>query len=103
MSILHDRSGRRLFSSWVRGMALWMLDLNLTTFVHRKYVVSSSIIPYYYTQLIGDARSLPTLVASAHFDGIAVIDADPYTATGQWYDNTNNLYVHGLSLLWLYG
>ncbi|KAF8078081.1 glycoside hydrolase family 55 protein [Lyophyllum atratum] len=56
--------------------------------------VSSPIIAYYYTQLIGDAKSPPTLLASANFEGMAVIDADPYIPGGngaQWYGNTNNL------------
>ncbi|KAJ6611580.1 exo-beta-1,3-glucanase [Mycena sp. CBHHK59/15] len=56
-----------------------------------KYVISAPIIAYYYTQLIGDANFPPTLLAAPNFGGIAVIDADPYIATGQFYDNTNNL------------
>ncbi|EEB88176.1 hypothetical protein MPER_14128, partial [Moniliophthora perniciosa FA553] len=52
------------------------------------YLVSSPIIAYYYTQLIGDARDPPTLLASEDFNGIAVIDVDPYLAGGaQWYQN----------------
>ncbi|KAF8879271.1 exo-beta-1,3-glucanase [Infundibulicybe gibba] len=46
------------------------------------YLVSAPIIPYYYTQLIGDAKTPPTLLASASFDGIAVIDANPYIPGG---------------------
>jgi glucan 1,3-beta-glucosidase len=59
------------------------------------YLVSNSIIAYYYTQLIGDARHPPTLLAAASFNAIAVIDADPYTAGGggaQWYINQNNFF-----------
>jgi Pectate lyase superfamily protein len=37
------------------------------------YVVSSPIIAYYYTQIIGDAKKPPTLLASSKFGGIAVI------------------------------
>ncbi|KAI0645963.1 exo-beta-1,3-glucanase [Trametes meyenii] len=51
------------------------------------YLVSSPIISYYYTQLIGDAKHMPTLVATPNFQGIAVIDADP-----GWYVNQNNFY-----------
>ncbi|KAJ7246916.1 exo-beta-1,3-glucanase [Mycena haematopus] len=58
----------------------------------RKYVVSAPIIAYYYTQLIGDAIFTPTLLATPDFNGIGVIDADPYIATGQFYDNTNNFF-----------
>ncbi|KIY71719.1 glycoside hydrolase family 55 protein [Cylindrobasidium torrendii FP15055 ss-10] len=59
------------------------------------YVVSSPIIAYYTTQLIGDAKNLPTLAASPSFAGIAVIDTDPYIDGGsgaQWYVNTNSFF-----------
>lgn len=77
-------------------------------------MVSAPIIAYYYSQLIGDARNPPTLLATAGFVGIAVIgnasgvsrkykantirlvDADPYIpgANGaQFYVNQNNLCV----------
>ncbi|KXN90550.1 Glucan 1,3-beta-glucosidase [Leucoagaricus sp. SymC.cos] len=59
------------------------------------YLVSAPIVAYYYTQLIGDARLPPTLLASASFDGMAVIDADPYIPNGggaQWYINQNNFF-----------
>ncbi|TBU39254.1 beta-1,3-glucanase [Dichomitus squalens] len=51
------------------------------------YLVSSPVISYYYTQLIGDAKHVPTIIASANFQGIAIIDADP-----GWYVNQNNFY-----------
>ncbi|EKM82792.1 hypothetical protein AGABI1DRAFT_68739 [Agaricus bisporus var. burnettii JB137-S8] len=59
------------------------------------YLVSAPIIAYYYSQLIGDAKSPPTLLAAASFDGMAVIDADPYIPGGggaQWYINQNNFF-----------
>ncbi|KIY68777.1 glycoside hydrolase family 55 protein [Cylindrobasidium torrendii FP15055 ss-10] len=59
------------------------------------YSVSAPIIAYYTTQLIGDAKNLPTIEASADFAGLAVIDADPYIDGGngaQWYYNTNNFF-----------
>lgn len=37
------------------------------------YLVSSAIDIYYYTQIIGDAKNPPTLLASRDFDGAAVI------------------------------
>ncbi|KAG5723043.1 hypothetical protein E4T56_gene19809, partial [Termitomyces sp. T112] len=46
------------------------------------YVVSSPIIALYLTQLIGDAKTPPTLLASSNFEGMAVIDADPYIPNG---------------------
>lgn len=57
------------------------------------YVVSKPIIPFYYTQLVGDAVSPPTLKAAANFEGMAVIDADPYDANGKnWWTNQNNFF-----------
>ncbi|KAJ6514577.1 exo-beta-1,3-glucanase [Mycena vulgaris] len=50
---------------------------------------------YYYTQLIGDATSPPTLLAAASFTAFAVIDADPYIPGGngaQFYTNQNNFF-----------
>lgn len=57
------------------------------------YIVSAPIIAYYYTQLIGDAVTLPTLKAAASFTGMAVIDADPYDENGKnWFTNQNNFF-----------
>jgi len=57
------------------------------------YLVSSPIIQYYYTQLIGDYNRPPTLKASSKFSGMAVIDSDPYLAGGaNWYTNQNNFF-----------
>ncbi|KAH9951962.1 exo-beta-1,3-glucanase [Amylocystis lapponica] len=64
-------------------------------FPQGKYLVSSPIIAYYYTQLIGDGRVPPTLLASSSFSGMAVIDADPYIPGGngaQWYVNQDNFF-----------
>ncbi len=54
------------------------------------YIVSKPIIQYYYTQFVGDAVSLPTIKAAPSFQGIAVIDSDPYLDGGaNWYTNQN--------------
>ncbi|KAJ7184275.1 exo-beta-1,3-glucanase [Mycena filopes] len=66
----------------------------LVYFPQGVYLVSQPIIAYYYTQLIGDAKNPPTLLAAASFVGMAVVDADPYIPGGdgaQWYQNQNNL------------
>ncbi|KAJ7330555.1 pectate lyase superfamily protein-domain-containing protein [Mycena albidolilacea] len=63
-----------------------------------KYCVTKPIIPFYHTSLAGDYKSKPTLVADANFQGIAVIDADPYIpgevgpdGNGvNWWTNQNN-------------
>lgn len=59
------------------------------------YVVSSPIIQTYYTQFVGDAIELPTIKATAAFQGMAVIDANPYypnTDAINWYINQNNFF-----------
>ncbi|KAF9560804.1 glycoside hydrolase family 55 protein [Agrocybe pediades] len=57
------------------------------------YLITAPIVPYYYTQLIGDAKNPPTLLADATFDGFAVIDANPYMAGGaQPFQATNNFH-----------
>ncbi|KAL6310407.1 exo-beta-1,3-glucanase [Sparassis latifolia] len=56
------------------------------------YLVSEPIIAYYYTVIVGDAKVPPTILAAPNFTGIAVIDADPYDAYGNWYTNQDNFY-----------
>lgn len=63
------------------------------------YLVSKPIIQTYYTQFVGDAVDVPTLKASAGFQGIAIIDANPYYTvadengeTQNWYINQNNFF-----------
>jgi glucan 1,3-beta-glucosidase len=59
------------------------------------YMVSAPIVQLYYTQFIGDALSLPTIKATLAFQGIAIIDADPYIPGGNganFYTNQNNFY-----------
>ncbi|KAF7322584.1 hypothetical protein HMN09_00036900 [Mycena chlorophos] len=59
------------------------------------YLVSSPLIAYYYTEMVGDARTPPTLLAAPGFSGIAVIDPDVYIPGGngaEWYTNQNNFF-----------
>ncbi|KAJ7636131.1 exo-beta-1,3-glucanase [Mycena polygramma] len=57
------------------------------------YLVSKAILPYYYTHLIGDATSPPTLLAAASFSDTAVIDADPtIPGVGEYYTDQNNFF-----------
>ncbi|KAI4288633.1 MAG: hypothetical protein L6R35_002101 [Caloplaca aegaea] len=57
------------------------------------YMVSKPLIQLYYTQFVGDAVSIPTIKAAPSFEGMAVIDADPYTDEGtNWYTNQNNFF-----------
>ncbi|XP_021952735.1 probable glucan endo-1,3-beta-glucosidase ARB_02077 [Folsomia candida] len=58
-----------------------------------RYRVSSPIIMYYFSQLVGDALNPPTIVAAPNFSGMAVLDANPYGAGGNnWYTNQNNFF-----------
>ncbi|CAG9998130.1 unnamed protein product [Clonostachys byssicola] len=57
------------------------------------YIVSKPIVAYYYTHMIGDLSDVPTLKSSANFEGMAVIDANPYANTGDnWFTNQNNFF-----------
>ena len=42
------------------------------------YIISSSLLDYYDTQLIGNPNSLPVLKATSTFSGLGVIDGDQY-------------------------
>jgi glucan 1,3-beta-glucosidase len=46
------------------------------------YLISSSIIDYYFTQIIGNPNSLPVLKASPTFSGFGLIDGNQYQAGG---------------------
>lgn len=46
------------------------------------YLISKSIIDYYFTQLVGNPRSRPVLKASPNFKGMGVIDGDQYQDDG---------------------
>ena len=53
------------------------------------YLISSSIIDYYYTNLIGNPNCIPTLKATMNFTGLGLIDGDLYGANGLSYGATN--------------
>lgn len=56
-------------------------------------MVSAPIKVHYYTQLVGDITSLPSIKAMPTFTGMAVIDADPYLPSGaNWFTNQNNFF-----------
>ncbi|KAG8529691.1 uncharacterized protein KY384_005172 [Bacidia gigantensis] len=42
------------------------------------YILSKSIIMYYYTQMIGNPNGVPVLKATAGFSGLGLIDGDMY-------------------------
>lgn len=55
------------------------------------YMVSAPIVQQYYSQFIGDANNLPTIMALPEFHDIGIIDADPYIPQST-YTNQNNFY-----------
>ncbi|KAF9731820.1 hypothetical protein PMIN06_007795 [Paraphaeosphaeria minitans] len=64
------------------------------------YMISESIIDYYYTQIIGNPSCLPTIKASSNFSTVNVdgddvgylIDASPYGADGLGFGATNTFF-----------
>ncbi|ESZ92473.1 glycoside hydrolase family 55 protein [Sclerotinia borealis F-4128] len=56
------------------------------------YLISSSIIDYYITQIIGNPSDLPILKATARFKGYGLIDGDTYGANGLDFGPTNLFY-----------
>ncbi len=53
------------------------------------YLISSSIIDQYYTQIIGNPNSLPILKASPNFSGFGLIDGDKYYTANLNWGSTN--------------
>ncbi|ORY17961.1 pectate lyase superfamily protein-domain-containing protein [Clohesyomyces aquaticus] len=50
------------------------------------YLISASIIDYYYTQIIGNPNCLPTILATSNFSstrGLGLLDGSPYQSTGK--------------------
>ncbi|KAI0700911.1 glucan 1,3-beta-glucosidase [Cytidiella melzeri] len=76
-----------------QGCASTTTEPAIIYFPSGTYVISSPLILYYQSQMIGDARNLPTLLASSSFSGRGIIDADPTLAFGaeQW-TNQNNFF-----------
>ena len=57
------------------------------------YLVTSPLLIFYYTQLVGDATNLPVVKGASNFYGIAIFDSDQYYPGGaNWYTNQNNFY-----------
>ncbi|KAF8538788.1 pectate lyase superfamily protein-domain-containing protein [Trichophaea hybrida] len=56
------------------------------------YRISKPIVAMYYSQLVGNPTNRPVIKGTANFTGMALIDADPYGATGNWYTNQNNFF-----------
>ncbi|KAF2464680.1 exo-beta 1,3 glucanase-like protein [Lindgomyces ingoldianus] len=57
------------------------------------YIISQKIVPYYFTQIIGNPNNRPVLKATAGFTALGVIDASPYGNTGQPGWLSTNLFM----------
>jgi len=53
------------------------------------YLLSSSILDQYYTQIIGNPNDPPTLKATASFTGFGLIDGDKYYTANLNWGSTN--------------
>ncbi|KAH7239124.1 pectate lyase superfamily protein-domain-containing protein [Fusarium tricinctum] len=58
------------------------------------YLISSSLIDLYYTQIIGDPTNRPVIKASGSFskESFSLIDANPYLSTGTLAWNSTNVF-----------
>jgi glucan 1,3-beta-glucosidase len=57
------------------------------------YAISKPLVQLYYTQFVGDVISVPTIKGLPGFQGIALIDSDPYLDGGiNMYTNQNNFF-----------
>lgn len=65
----------------------------LVYFPSGTYRISKPIVSFYNTHILGDAVERPVLAPVAHFEGIAVIDENPYEPGGRnWYIPQNNFF-----------
>jgi glucan 1,3-beta-glucosidase len=56
------------------------------------YIISSSILDDYYTQLIGNPNDSPVLRATPNFSGFGLIDGDHYYSPNLNWGSTNVFY-----------
>jgi glucan 1,3-beta-glucosidase len=56
------------------------------------YKISSSLVLYYYTQLIGNPNNPPVLQATSTFSGFGLIDGDKYYSPNLNWGATNVFY-----------
>lgn len=77
------------------GVYLYYLKSMITNMKSGVYRISSTLILYFDTQLVGDVGAMPTLQAATSFIGDALITCDVYLADGhsEWYLNTVSLSI----------
>jgi len=47
------------------------------------YLVTKPVVAMYYSQLVGDPLNMPTIKGAPSFQGIGIIDSDPYEPDGR--------------------
>ncbi|ETN43061.1 uncharacterized protein HMPREF1541_02219 [Cyphellophora europaea CBS 101466] len=97
-----DAINRTMFDGGRCGMGCNSSTIQpaLVYFPPGTYRISKPIVMPYYTQMVGDATSPPTIKGLSTFEGIALIDSNPYypgisnpDGTGiNWYRNQNNFF-----------
>jgi glucan 1,3-beta-glucosidase len=65
-------------------------------------LINSSIIDYYYTQLIDNPNSLAVIKATAGFSGLGLVDGDQYQSDGQQGWISTNVFYHQIRNLVFY-
>ncbi|KAI8958122.1 glycoside hydrolase family 55 protein [Daldinia sp. FL1419] len=56
------------------------------------YIISKSIVPPYFTQMVGDPSDRPVIKATSNFEGFGLIDGNPYYGENLNWISTNVFY-----------
>lgn len=75
-----------------RGCASTTTTPALVYFPAGTYLISSSLLPPYFTMMVGDPTNPPTLKATAGFAGFGLIDGNPYYTSELNWISVNNFY-----------
>ncbi|KAI6371097.1 hypothetical protein MCOR25_004031 [Pyricularia grisea] len=75
-----------------KGCASTTTTPALVYFPAGTYLISTSLLPPYFTMMIGDASNPPILKATSNFQGFGLIDANPYYTGDLNWASVNNFY-----------
>ncbi|KAK3324790.1 pectate lyase superfamily protein-domain-containing protein [Cercophora scortea] len=82
------RCGPNCGSSSIKGALVY--------FPAGTYLISSPILMYYHTQMVGNPNAIPILKAAKSFVGLGLISSDVYTGLNngqdEWFINQNNFF-----------
>ncbi|KAL2788774.1 pectate lyase superfamily protein-domain-containing protein [Aspergillus keveii] len=84
---LRTRCGEKCGNTFSQGAIVY--------FPGGTYKICTPVIQYYYTQFVGDPNDMPVIKGCDEFQGIGLIDVDPYIPGGsgqQWYINQNQFF-----------